>query len=151
MDSYLASAAALPPSQTQSPLEDDEEQGDTCQWEKPIMESFLRHFTTSQPEHPHLPMVLSPLSLVLSLATANYLIDASSIYWKVLQLPQAAFRNDVAAQILKNHLDLQLDLDSSSRFVSLPPPFYLENLPEVESGVWGWWKLRRQTSSPLPL
>lgn len=75
-------------------------------------------------------MALSPLSLVHILVASNYLIDASSIYWKILQLPPAAFRNDVAFQILKDHLH--------SSTSGLLPPYYLTCLPEVESGEWGW-------------
>jgi hypothetical protein len=121
VDSYLESA------QISLKSEDEEEKED---WKKPFVESYLLQLTTSHVHH--LPMALSPLSLVLLLVASNYLIDASSIYWKILQLPRAAFRNDVASQILKDHLH------SSPSPSGLLTPYYLTCLPEVESGGWGW-------------
>jgi hypothetical protein len=96
-------------------------------WERTVVISFFSNLSSSRASA-HLPMSLSPLCLVNRLVESNYLIEASTIYWKILQLPQASFRNDTASLVLRNYLQ-------SSR---AERPFYLSCLPEVEAHEWGW-------------
>lgn len=76
----------------------------------------------------YLPKALSPLSIVDSLVESYHMIEASIIFWKVMQLPREMFRNDTASLILSKYLQ------------SIPSelPFYLKYLPEVNSNKLGW-------------